>query len=76
MDKTTAEPSSTCPSCGADLEVPYYQFAPSRPARVLRKTAMGLLPVMAVAFAVLLFSGKSRFGERAFSCCQSQPPIW
>ena len=55
-DHVTDQPPRVCPSCGQDLSAhPYYQTRPGPTARLLRKIAVILLPVMAVVYLVLLF---------------------
>ena len=57
------EPPRFCPSCSHDLsEHPYYQTRPGTAARALRKIAMGLLPVVAIGYLLLLFFGDSDLG--------------
>lgn len=53
----------TCPSCGQDLSAhPYYQPRPGPTAKMLRKIALVLLPVMAVVYLALLFLGSPGMG--------------
>ncbi len=61
--ETTDTPPRICPSCGHDMsEHPYYQLRPGPLARLLRRIAMGLLPVLAVAYLSLLFFGEQNLG--------------
>ena len=54
----TEQPPRTCPSCGQDLSAhPYYQPRPGRAARLLRKIALALLPLMAMLYLSLIFRG-------------------
>ena len=59
----TAQPPRTCPSCDQDLSAhPYYQPQSGPTARMLRRIALALLPVMAVVYLFLLFQGDSDMG--------------
>ena len=62
-DAGAERPPRSCPPCGQDLsEHPYYQLVPSPTARLVRKVAAALLPVMAVAYLAQLFWGTVHFG--------------
>ena len=53
--RAPAEVPRHCPTCGQDLtEHPYYQTRPGPAARLLRKIAMALLPVMAAVYLYLV----------------------
>lgn len=57
------QPPENCPTCGQYLtEYPYYQVRANRPARILRRIAILLLPVMALAYLVQLFWGSAQLG--------------
>ncbi len=59
----TDQPPRLCPACGEDLsEHPYYQRVPSPAAKMLRKIALALLPVMAIAYVAQLFWGSANMG--------------
>lgn len=61
-DVTDRIPRS-CPTCGQDLSAhPYYQTRPGPAARLLRKIAMALLPVIAAVYLFLLFQGDRDMG--------------
>ena len=60
---SAGEPPRICPSCGQDLSAhPYYQTRPGPAARLLRRIALVLLPVMAVVYLLLLFQGYRDLG--------------
>lgn len=57
------QPPRFCPSCGEDLsEFPYSQPVPGPAAKLLRRVAVALLPVMAIAYLALLFGAGSDLG--------------
>ena len=52
-------PPRYCPTCGQDLsEYPYYQQAPGPAAKIMRRIAIGLLPLMAVFYLSFLIWGE------------------
>lgn len=51
-------PPRHCPTCGQDLsEYPYYQKTPGTAAKIVRRIAVGLLPVMALVYLSFLIWG-------------------
>ena len=56
-------PPRRCPECGTDLsDHPYDRLEPGKAAQALRKVAVLLLPVLAIAYLVQLFWGGSNLG--------------
>ncbi len=63
MQTSTMNPPRLCPECGADLsDHPYDRLEPGRSARALRKIAVWLLPVLALAYLAQLFWGRGGMG--------------
>ena len=60
---SASEPPRHCPTCGQDLsEHPYYQRGLSRPAKLLRRVAVWMLPLFAALYLVQLFWGEGALG--------------
>ncbi len=57
------EPPQFCPVCGQGLsDHPYYQEGPGRSAKMVRKIALGLMPIMAIGYLYWLFFGDTPVG--------------
>jgi amino acid transporter len=57
-DRGPLDPPRHCPTCGQDpSDYPYYQRGLSRPAKLLRRVALGLLPIFAALYLALIFWG-------------------
>ncbi len=63
MQAQEQTPPRLCPECGADLsDFPYDRLEPGKAARAVRRVAVWLLPVLALAYLAQLFWGSANMG--------------